>query len=80
MSDIDSINAFLQKELIKRRLFEVTAVTAAGWLEEAGLLNDSRSRRGLPLRKLLRARLILGQVQIPNRRHGRWFIRAANKS
>lgn len=76
MPDIDKVNAFLQKELIKRRQFEVPAVKAAGWLEEAGLLNDSPTKPGLPLRNLLRAKKISGQVQIPNRKHGRWFIRA----
>lgn len=75
MPDIYKINAFLQKELIKRRQFEVSAVEAAAWLEKAGLLNDSSSKPGLPLRNLLRARKILGQVQIPNKRYGRWFIR-----
>lgn len=80
MPNIDKINAFLQRELIKRRQFEVTAVKAAGWLEEAGLLNDSPTKPGLPLRKLLRAKRILGQVQIPNRKHGRWFIRKLKRN
>lgn len=80
MPDIDKVNTFLQKELIKRRQFEVPAVKAAEWLEEAGLLKDSPTRPGLPLRKLLRARLIVGQVQIPNRRYGRWFIRKSRQT
>lgn len=80
MPDIDKINAFLQKELIQRRQIEVTAVEAARWLNKAGLLNDSSSRPGLPLRKLLRAKKILGQVQIPNRKHGRWFIRKLKRN
>ena len=80
MPDIDKINAFLQKELIKRRQSEVTAVKAAGWLEKVGLLNDSSSKPGLPLRNLLRTRKILGQVQIPNRKHGKWFIRKSKRN
>ena len=80
MPDIDKINTFLQKELIKRRQPEVPAVEAAGWLDRAGLLNDSPTRPGLPLRNLLRSKKILGQVQIPNRKHGRWFIRKLKRN
>lgn len=65
------INAFLQHELRRRGLSEVTAVEAAEWLERAGILKDSKSRPGLPLRNLLRAKKITGQRQEPNRR---WFI------
>jgi TDG/mug DNA glycosylase family protein len=68
------IDAFLQVELVRRRLGEVTAVEAASWLDEAGLLSDSRHRPGLPLRKLLRAGRIRSGEQRPPRKHGNWFI------
>lgn len=54
---------------------EVPAVEAAHWLDQAGLLRDSEIRHGLPLRNLLRAGLIVGQRQEPNRR---WFIDRAH--
>ncbi len=68
------IDAFLQTALARRRLGEVTAVEAASWLDEAGLLSDSRQRPGLPLRNLLRAGLIRSGEQRPPERHGKWFI------
>jgi hypothetical protein len=55
----------------------VTAVEAAGWLDEAGLLSDSPHRPGLPLRNLLREQRIRGQRQEPNRR---WFIDRTTRS
>jgi TDG/mug DNA glycosylase family protein len=68
------IDRFLQAELVRRRLGEVTAVKAAAWLDEAGLLPDSPSRPGLPLRKLLRAGRIRSGEQRPPQKHGNWFI------
>lgn len=65
------INLFLQDELRRRDRTEVPAVEAARWLDDAGLLRDSPIRPGLPLRDLLRAELIEGQRQEPNRR---WFV------
>jgi len=69
--DVDMVNRYIQGELRRREMYEVPAVEAARWLDEAGLLRDSQHRSGLPLRKLLRARQILGQRQETNRR---WFI------
>jgi TDG/mug DNA glycosylase family protein len=68
------IDRFLQAELVRRRLGEVTAVKAAAWLDEALLLPDSASRPGLPLRKLLRAGRIRSGEQRPPQKHGNWFI------
>ncbi len=66
------IDGFLQAELVRRRLGEETAVEAAAWLDEAGLLPDSPTRPGLPLRKLLSAgRIRSGE---PPQKHGNWFI------
>jgi hypothetical protein len=71
---VDHINAFLQAELRRLRVDEASAVKAAGWLETAGLLNDSESRPGLPLRNLLRAGHIQGGTQRPPTPYGRWYI------
>lgn len=68
------IDRFLQVELVRRRLEEVTAVEAAAWLDGAGLLPDSPSRPGLPLRNLLRAGRIRSGEQRPPQKHGNWFI------
>ena len=70
-SKVDKINEFLQDKLKKDNKREVTAVEAAKWLDRAGLLKDSESRRGKPLRDLLRAGKITGQRQESN---SRWFI------
>lgn len=71
MPIITAINAFLQDELARRDIDCVTAVEAARWLEVAGLLRDSPSRPGKPLRALLRGGLIAGQRQELN---SRWLV------
>jgi hypothetical protein len=68
---VEAIGDFLQEELRRRGMLEVPAVEAAGWLDRAGLLRDSKQRPGLPLRNLLRADRIPGQRQDTN---SRWFI------
>jgi hypothetical protein len=74
MSSLAEINSFLQAELRRRGVQEVPAVEAARWLDTAGLLLDSESRPGLPLRNLLREGVILRSEQRPPNKHGRWFI------
>jgi hypothetical protein len=69
--NIDAINAYLQRALVSSGLDAVDAVTAASWLERAGLLRDSPARPGFPLRRLLRDGRIKGQQQAAN---GRWTI------
>lgn len=73
--DIMDINSFLQAELRRRNIDIVTAVEAASWLDEAGLLRDSEQKHGKPLRQLLRNGKIVGSVQDPPRPHGRWYIK-----
>jgi hypothetical protein len=70
----ESVGLFLQGELTRRGLNEVPAVAAARWLATDGLLADSDSRPGLPLRKLLRGGEVEGTEQRPARPYGRWFI------
>jgi hypothetical protein len=74
-AQVVDINEFLQRELGRRRLHEVPAVSAASWLQNAHLLRDSTSRPGKPLRDLLRAGVIDGSDQRPPRPNGRWFIK-----
>lgn len=68
MPNIQAINAELQRRLAARGMPSVTAVEAGAWLDEVGLLRDSETRPGLPLRRLLRAGVVLGQRQEPNGR------------
>lgn len=74
------INEFLQRELRPRQLGEVAAVEAARWLDASGLLKDSASRSGLPLRNKLRAGEIDAAIQRPTGSRGRWFIGRANQA
>jgi excisionase family DNA binding protein len=74
---VGAINGYLQGRLRDLGRHEVPAVEAACWLDDAGLLNDSGARPGLPLRNLLREGQIVGADQRPARRHGRWFITRA---
>lgn len=68
---IGAINSELQRRLSLHDSRCVSAVEAATWLDSAGLLKDSASRPGLPLRNLLRRSVIDGRRQESN---GRWFI------
>lgn len=74
MPDPEGIAAFLQRRLHQSGLDEVTAVEAAVWLDDAGVLKDSRTRPGLPLRELLRAGKIRHAEQRPPFPNGRWYI------
>ena len=78
MSDIYAINLYLQERLEGDWRKEVRAAEAAVWLDDAGLLRDYK--RGLPLRRLLRAGRIAGQQQRPDRRNGSWWIRRLAES
>jgi hypothetical protein len=65
------INEYLQAELERRGLAEVAAVEAAQWLDAARILPNSKDRPGRELRRLLRAKKIVGARQELNTR---WFI------
>jgi hypothetical protein len=75
-SDVDvvEIKAFLSRRMSQEGLAEVPAVEAAAWLDRAGLLADSKARRGKPLRDLLRAGVIQNAEQRPSQPWGRWYI------
>jgi hypothetical protein len=72
------ISEFLQDTLSTRHLDRVSAVEAARWLDAAGILRDSPTRPGLPLRKRLREGGIIGQQQ----ENGHWWYiyRVARRS
>lgn len=73
--NISEINAALQQFACARPEREITAVEGARELDRLGLLRDSRTRPGKPLRDLLRA----GAIDNANQDGGRfWFIRCAN--
>lgn len=67
---VKKINQHIQEELKARNLERVTAPQAAEWLDQTGLLKDSRCKRGALLRKLLRKDEILGGEKIS----GKWYI------
>ena len=71
MPNVFRINAHIQETLKKKNMKEVTAVEAAEWLDKAGILKDSTTRKGKPLRDYLRDGKIRGQRQESN---SRWFI------
>lgn len=70
-SSANDISAFIQVVLRIRGLPRVDAVTAAAWLDAVGILKDSPSRPGKPLRDMLRANMIAGQHQEASHR---WFV------
>ena len=62
------ISDFIQTELARRGMEQVTAVQAATWLDRAGIRPDSRTKPGRNLRRLLRSKQIEGQEQMSNSR------------
>jgi excisionase family DNA binding protein len=72
MTSLAYLNNFIQKHLVENNIDELSAVDLAKVLDENGLLKDSKSRPGLPLRRLLRSNRIIGNYQYPNKR---WVIR-----
>jgi hypothetical protein len=69
--DIEKINRLIQDRLAQEGLIFTRAVEAAQWLDESGLLKDSLTRKGRPLRDLLRLGLIWNAWQDAN---NKWFI------
>lgn len=76
MANIDLIIKKIDEYLEKNNLNEVKAVEAAEYLDKIGVLKDSKSRPGLPLRELLRDGLIpSAEYRIkPGNKRGFWFI------
>ena len=76
MANIDLIIKKIDEYLEKNNLKEVKAVEAAEYLDKIGVLKDSKSRPGLPLRELLRDGLIpSAEYRIkPGNKRGFWFI------
>ena len=64
------LSNFLQEQLAERSMPEVTAIEAAGWLDQAGLLADDAHRPGRPLRDRLRAGDVALAEQRPPRANG----------
>jgi len=73
MSDINKIIEFLDEYINNSKITHLTPVEANRLLDQAGLLNDSKSRPGKPLRTLLRKGLISHAYQ-PTDRGSNWFI------
>lgn len=80
VADGYAVGAYLQAEMARRGVDEVSAVEAAQWLDRAHLLRDSNSRPGLALRDLLRSGVIVGAQQRPSGPHGRWYIARLDSS
>lgn len=74
-SNLETINRFLQERLAFESTDEITENLAIKWLNDAGILADSATERGSPLRRLLRANKIIGQIKRPEKPGGKWFIR-----
>lgn len=64
--NIADINNFLQRKLRVEKVKKVSVKVAARWLEEANYLRDSLSSPGFPLRRLIKANLILGACKEDN--------------
>ncbi len=70
-SKVIQVNNFIQTFLREHSLSSITPVEIARELENAGILKDSKSRPGLPLRNLIRSGSIEGAWQDGSRR---WHI------
>ena len=73
MANIDLIIKKIDEYLEKNNLNEVKAVEAAEYLDKIGVLKDSKSRPGLPLRRILRDNNIPNATYVSDQRD-KWFI------
>ena len=78
MPDLYKINLHLQECLERDWLEEVPVPEASRWLQRVGLLPNFNNWQ--PLRRLLHAGRIAGQVRRPNKEHGAWIIRRIAQS
>lgn len=69
MSNNKQIIKYLDSWLEQNDKTEITAIQAAEILDRAGILKDSTSRPGLPLRKKFRS----GEIPHAEQYNGRWF-------
>ena len=76
MKDINLIISFLDKIIEHKHVNVLTAVEAGELLDKAGILKDSVSRKGKPLREILRAGLIPYAYQVG----ARWIIPHSKQS
>jgi hypothetical protein len=72
---VEQIKKFIDEHLERTGIDSLSPAEANALLEDAGILNDSASRPGLPLRKLLRAKLFPNAEQSTGGKGGRWFIK-----
>lgn len=77
MADIKTLIKFLDDYLAKNNLLHLTPVEANELLERHGLLQDSKIRKGKPLRDLLRAGRIPHAYQTGGK-YSKWFIPHSN--
>ena len=73
-SSAQKISDALQRYMRENNIEFLKAPEAGEFLEQWGLLRDSKQRPGKPLRDLLRAGVIAGQEQ-PGGRNSTWYIR-----
>lgn len=77
MKNSELIISVLDNYIERNGIYTLTAVEAAEILDKAGILNDSLSRPGKPLRDILRVGEIEHAYQLSN---GRWFIPHSEKN
>jgi hypothetical protein len=78
MTNVNKLIQAIDKYLEQSNQSLITPVEANSLLERLGLLNDSSTRKGLPLRKLLRAGEIPHAYQIGGK-GSKWFIPHSKK-
>jgi hypothetical protein len=65
-----TINMCIQEKLANKGLLRISVIEANRWTAEAGILHDSDTRPGKPLRKKCRA----GEIHGAKKEDGRWHI------
>jgi len=78
MPDVNAIIQFLDEYLKRNNLKSLTPPEANELLAGAGLLADDKTRKGMPLRNLLRAGLIPHAYQLGGK-YSRWVIPCSSR-
>ncbi len=63
---IGKINNYIQRRMQKELLYDISLTEAARWLDEAGILKDSATSPGYPLRRHVHKGNVMGAYQKNN--------------
>ena len=74
MLDVERVIRCLDADLERKGKARLTAIEANELLSSEGILRDSKTKPGAPLRRVLRQGFLPHAYQEPDKPYGKWFI------